>query len=525
MAEQVESMDQQPQLAQAAKVIGWRQTTVLTGVVCATLLALFYQTTISMVSIWWRSETFAHGFFILPISLFLIWRLRDELSLMTPQPTYWGLPLMALLGFGWLLAHFASVTVVQQLALVGMLQVAVFSLLGWQVTKKILFPLFFLLFAVPMGEGLIPPLMDFTANFTVKMLQITGIPVFKEGTFFEIPSGRWSVVEGCSGVRYLIASVTLGCLYAYLSYRSLSRRLIFVAASFVVPVFANGFRAYLIVMIAHLSDMKLALGIDHFIYGWVWFAIVITAMFWIGSYWREEPVESGEELNPKSPNDMGVSAKATIAVASAVVAVAVIWPAWGMISESSFNQSPVVLSAPESANAGWRKATEPLTDWHPFYQGMDAQLAQTYVGDGDQVGLYLAYYRYQRQDAELVNSQNVLIPQKHPVWRQTSRKEIAIKLNGEPYQIQESFLKSADQNLLVWRWYWLAGHHTTNDYEAKVREALAKLFATERDSAGIVIYTQMGETPDNARVKLQRYLDDMLPAIEKTLTAAMQSVD
>ena len=55
-------------------------------------------------------------------------------------------------------------------------------------------------------------LMKWTADFTVTALQLSGIPVFRDGTFFfTIPSGNWSIVEGCSGVRYLIASFTVAC--------------------------------------------------------------------------------------------------------------------------------------------------------------------------------------------------------------------------------------------------------------------------------------------------------------------------
>jgi exosortase len=53
-------------------------------------------------------------------------------------------------------------------------------------------------------------------------LALSGIPVHAEGLRFVIPTGSWSVVEACSGVRYLIASVTVGTLFAYLTYRSLS---------------------------------------------------------------------------------------------------------------------------------------------------------------------------------------------------------------------------------------------------------------------------------------------------------------
>src|SRR5258706_16017176 len=149
-----------------------------------------------------------------------------------------------------------------------MIWARVLAIWGREVAGAIGFPLGFLVLGVPMGEGLIPPMMDWTADFTVRALQFSGIPVFREGLFFTIPSGNWSVVEGCSGVRYLIASLTVGVLFAYLSYRRTWKRLLFAAMSIVVPIIANGMRAYLIVMIAHLSNNQLAHGVDHFIYGW-----------------------------------------------------------------------------------------------------------------------------------------------------------------------------------------------------------------------------------------------------------------
>lgn len=95
-----------------------------------------------------------------------------------------------------------------------------------------------------------PFFMEWTAKITVICLRMSGIPVYQEGLQFVIPSGNWSVVEACSGIRYLIASVTVGTLFAYLNYRSLKRRLLFVVVSFLVPIIANWARAYIIVMLA-----------------------------------------------------------------------------------------------------------------------------------------------------------------------------------------------------------------------------------------------------------------------------------
>ena len=197
-----------------------RRVLWLTLGVVGVLLLIYWQTAASIVAIWERSETFAHGFVIFPISAYLIWRRRASLLAAEYKPDWRAALLLALLGIAWLLARAGGVLVFEQFALVAAIPLIVWAMLGWRAMSTILFPLAFLLFAVPFGEFLIPPLMNFTADFVVNALQLTGIPVYREGTFFTIPSGQWSVVEGCSGLRYLIASFTLGTLYAYLTYRS-----------------------------------------------------------------------------------------------------------------------------------------------------------------------------------------------------------------------------------------------------------------------------------------------------------------
>ena len=266
------------------ETLGWRVALPLTVAVIAIILAFYWRTAESIVAIWWRSETFAHGFLIVPISIVLVWMRRRELAGLVPAPDALGLVLLAGAGLAWLVAWAGQVQVVQQYAMTAMIPAAVVAVAGRRVARALAFPLGFLLLGVPVGEVLIPPLMDWTAHFTVVALRLTGIPVFQEGTYFTIPSGSWSVVEGCSGLRYLIASITVGTLYAYLSYQRFWKRALFVVLSVVVPIIANGLRAYIIVMIAVLSDMRLALGIDHIIYGWVFFGLVIFLLFWVGSF-------------------------------------------------------------------------------------------------------------------------------------------------------------------------------------------------------------------------------------------------
>lgn len=274
---------------------------VLAAGVCLAVLAIYLPTFASMVAIWMVSDTFAHGFLIAPISLWLVWRDRARLAQIPVAPCYPALVLVLGAAALWLIAHLVSVQVVQQIAVVSVLIAALWTLLGTAMVRALMFPLGFLFLAVPMGIGLEPPMMDLTAEYTVWLVRLSGVPVYRENLFFMLPSGNWSVVEACSGVRYLIASFTLGLLYAYLSYRSPWRRGLFVLAAIIVPIVANVLRAYGIVMIGHLSDMQLATGVDHLIYGWVFFGVVMLLLFWIGGFWQESDQEaglSGRQLPP-----------------------------------------------------------------------------------------------------------------------------------------------------------------------------------------------------------------------------------
>ena len=487
------------------------------------LLLAYFGTTASTVAIWERSETFTHGYFIFPISAYLIWRNRHHIAQVTPTPDMRGMVLLALLGLGWLAAEQARVLVVQQLALVAMIPALVITVLGWRVAWAMAFPLGFLLLAVPMGEVLIQPLQYFTADFAVTALELTGIPVIREGTFFSIPSGDWSVVETCSGIRYLIASFTVGSLYAYLTYRSLHRRLLFMLASLVVPVIANGMRAYMIVMIAHLSDMKLALGVDHYIYGWVFFGIVMLLMFWVGSFWREDENTTDTTTGPvMATGSPGNAMRSMLPTALIALIVAAAWPGYAAYVEGRAPHGfTIQLPMPQPAS-GW-EAAQPFTDWQPDYKGTDARIAQTYRKGDKTVTVFLAYYRYQRQGSELINSQNVMIPQQDPVWSNVGESVRSAELDGRQADVIQTKLRSPDLRLLIWHWNWLNGPTTVNPYWAKLHEGWSRLRGRWEDAAAIIVYTPQVGSPEEAADVLQEFLRDMQPALAATLEKAAET--
>jgi exosortase A len=509
-------MSAQPDSLTVASNKNWLLPGVITTGTLLLMTAIFWPTFYSMASIWERSETFAHGYLIFPISIWLIWRKRDELAQIQPRPDLRGLILLALAGAGWLLADAGSVNVVEQYAFIVMLISMVWVLLGWEFVWAAFFPLMFLLFAVPVGEFLIYPLMNVTADFTVAMLQATGIPVYREGTFFTIPSGSWSVVEGCSGLRYLIASVTLGVLYAYLTYRSWKRRLLFSIAAMIVPVFANSGRAYMIVMIAHLSDMKYALGFDHLIYGWVFFGFVMLLLFWIGSFWREDDQPEPDVGIPVASPGGNAHARPILPVAIVALVVAGLWPAY-----ANWLSSRPLPNMPElqvEAQGGWQ-ASETFTTWAPHWIGADRQLRRPYTLAGRNVLLELNYYVTQRQDAELINSQNFMIRQKDPAWSNVGETLATVQIGGQSRQVRQAKLRGSNgQRLLVWQWNLINQRPVVNDYFAKMILAFDRIRVARDDGLSVLIATPYeGTDLKSAAATLGRFAADMEPAIGRTL--------
>ena len=505
-----------PDFLPVAPRSGWLLPGALTLGVLLILAGVFWPTLFSMIEVWDRSETFTHGYLIFPISAWLIWRKRDQLAQIQPRPDLRGLILLAAAGAGWLLADAGSVNVVAQYAFIALLIATVWTLLGWAFVWGAFFPLMFLFFAVPVGEFLIEPLMGVTADFTVAMLQFTGIPVYREGTFFSIPSGDWSVVEGCSGLRYLIASVTLGVLYAYLTYRSWKRRLLFSIAAIVVPVFANSGRAYMIVMIAHLSDMKLALGVDHYIYGWVFFGIVMLLLFWIGSFWREDDGQQAEAVKPVAASAGRAPARPILPVAIAVLAIAGLWPAYaGWLGARALPAMPQLQVAPQG---GWQPG-EAFTSWVPHWVGADRQLRQPYAQSGQKVLLELNYYATQRQDAELINSQNFMIRQKDPLWSNVGESIVGVEIGGVARQVRQAKLRGSDgQRLLVWQWNLVNQRPVVNDHVAKLILALDRVRLQRDDGLSVLIATPYEDSEVKAAAAtLARFAADMEPAIAGTL--------
>ncbi len=323
-------------------------------------------------------------------------------------------------------------------------------------------------------------------------------------------------------MRYLISSFTLGSLYAYLTYRSLRRRVIFMLLAIIVPIVANGLRAYMIVMIGHLSGMRLAVGFDHLIYGWLFFGVVMFLLFWVGAFWREDrpdelPAAPLAVLAAERHAPLGRMAAAVLAAALCIG----VWPAYAgyLSSQASHTGAPQLAALPST----WPGAA-PFTEWQPLYTPARAEVRQFYAAQG-RVGLALRYYRNQDEVSKLISSSNRLVNGgSENGWHTLQSTVRSETVNGRMLALRESLLLNNidGQHLLVWQWYWIDGRSTVSDYVGKFYQVRQKITGGSDDGAAVFVFAPYEEQADVARLSLRAFLNGNLAALDAMLASSRQ---
>jgi exosortase A len=272
----------------------WRvPLTVLAAAVAALILATWREWG-EMFHQWWNIDTYNH---ILLIPFFIVWLLAlraQDIARLAPRP--W-LPGLALVGLGlalWLVGRVTGINLIAHAGAVGAVQAAVVAVLGLRLSLLIALPLGLFAFMVPFGDELIAPLQTITAEIAIALTHASGVPAVIDGIYIDTPVGLFIVAEACSGVKFLIAMVTLAVLVCFTRFESWTRRAVFMGVSIIVPVLANGVRAWGTIYIAQSQGVEFAAGFDHIFYGWIFFAIVVAVV--LAAAWRffeREPEESG----------------------------------------------------------------------------------------------------------------------------------------------------------------------------------------------------------------------------------------
>ncbi|HEX6113701.1 MAG TPA: exosortase A [Geminicoccaceae bacterium] len=487
----------------AAWPAAWASAALGLLAVSATAAFLHWDAIVAAAATWRGSPTYGYGMLVPPVAVWLVCRRRDVLRQTAPRPWPIGLVLVGGAALAATAGQVVSALVVEQLALVAMLQAAALAIVGPTAFRLLAFPLFYLYLAVPVGDSLIAPLQEVTARFAVAALELVGVPVRLDGLLIQIPSATFHVAEACAGLRFLLASLAVGLLLAHLFFRSWWARLAFTALSIGLPILGNALRAAGVVLIAHLGDTRLALGFDHLTYGYLFTAVLLGCMVGLAAV-LGSPRRVAGPLRSPVPRTASPGWTLTIA-GGAVLATAL--PALAARPGAEPCPTAPVLEPPRIA-APWTPVSA-AGDWRPDVANPDAELWQGYRRGEGRVDLYVGYYCAQRQGAEVVSQAHRLTGGAH--WLVQAQGRDRLNLAGSRQPVQVADVRFAGQNRLVLVWYWVDGRFTADPLVAKLLQAKEALLGGPAAAAVIVASTSYRSDAPAARTIIGEALAALEP--------------
>jgi len=457
----------------------------LAGLVIAAWFLLYQDALLSAARIWYISEIFTHGFFILPGALYLIWRERESLQHLTPNPNYWVLTLLLPFLFLGLFGVVGGIQVFSHISAFAVLPLIVWLCFGNAIAKAIWFPLCFVLFSIPAGEELVPLLQKITADMAITILKWTSVPVYTSGLYIEIPQGRFVVAEACSGIRFFIGSLVFGAIYSHITYASFKRKVAFMVLATVVPVVANALRVFGIVMIGYFSDMKYATGADHLVYGWVFFGIVLLMLVMIGELFKEKVAVSSN--TEKQTLSMVLSELKNLLGAMSELKVPLVLVLF-MLALTGFWQSQVALDEHRSESRIDRDVLSKFTgeqplssDWRPVLSG-EQDFFHGKIDGGD---LVIAWFAENRSGSELISSANRLYDIE--AWSEMGSEKIIVNTDEENWSARLLRITSSigRQHMLLY-WYQLSDKGLVSRVKTKLWQTADVLMGGKGAGALIV---------------------------------------
>jgi len=246
--------------------------------------AFYYNTFGWLIESWLNNPYYSHGFLVPIISLFIIWMMRKELVDIEKKESQKGLIIFII---GLVLQGMAVIYIIRFLSGLSLL-ISIFGIIlylyGWEFTKKISFPIIFLLLAIPVPfvDMVAPPAQTISAVTSTNFASMLGIPVVRDGLLLNTPSGSFEVALECSGLRSIISLLTLSIIYAFILEGGLLMKMSIVLSSIPLAMAGNILRITSVLGINNIYGKDIAIAYFHDFSSLLIFSIALIGLFLVG---------------------------------------------------------------------------------------------------------------------------------------------------------------------------------------------------------------------------------------------------
>ncbi len=476
---------------------------------------LYWDTWAGMYYSWHSDNTYSHGPLIVLIYVFLLLQVEP-----TEKRKSTGVIIVASIalfvaGFLWLAAYLTVVQIIQASLVPILMFFALVVVYGRSIIVQLLFPTAFFFFAIPFWNVFTTVLQELTIFVNGAILDMLRIPAFIVGSLVYLPNGTFEIEAGCSGLHFFIVASALGSLYAHQNLISMKRRVLFFGISVFLSIIVNWVRVVTIVIAGYTTDMQHYLvRIDHYVFGWVVFALALIPLFIIGNkFCRQEDEIATENCREKPRLIYGFPSFRLFFLTLGLLAIAPLYARALDIVHDAQSVDQIQLQNVE----GWRLNRDRVMSWQPSYKGTkDAVLAQ-YSTENFALDFYANLYLKQRQGAELVNQNNRLFDRRE--WQAAPAEIIAFstqrRTDVEVAGVELS--NESGRKMLIFSWYSIADKVFSEATELRWYELQQKLLG-KVGSGIVVLRTDCDDNCDSERAVLTEFISINFDILNRTLT-------
>jgi exosortase B len=255
-------------------------------------LTLYLPTYADLAKDAWNTEAQAHGPIVLFVSMFLIWRQRgvflSSLDTAKAHPASGWLVLI----FGLLLytlGRSQSLVLFEVGSQIPVLLGAFLIIAGLPLVRALWFPLFFLLFMVPLPgffvDAVTGPLKQHVSVLAEQVLYLAGYPIARNGVILSIGQYQLLVADACSGLHSMFSLSAMGLLYLYLMERtSAIRNIVLIASILPIAFVSNVIRVMILVLVTYYYGDAAGRGFVHGFAGILLFVVGLLFLFALDAF-------------------------------------------------------------------------------------------------------------------------------------------------------------------------------------------------------------------------------------------------
>lgn len=368
----------------------------------ALVFALHAPSLVALARTWSDSATYGHGWLVLLVAAWLIWRDRVRLIEAVPSRSLFALVGLVPLALLWLVLQQAELQALAQPLVPAIALVTLWAAWGPRFARVFVIPVGLLYLTMPIWNVIRPTLQTVTVAVSTRVARLFDITMFVDGNAVTLSTGTLVVEEACSGLNFFLVALTLAALVFVTSRRSLTYRVGLIGLAVACALVANWIRVTALIVFASRVGVNHPLVVDHYTAGMVLFGLVIAPLLYVAA--RDMDLGSSHASTIELHD-----AKPTVSYWIAAIVLGSLLPAAWYYAERS-GAAGGANAAPDSASAPatWASTSSDSADWRPVFEGLDGERIEAFVVGDARVVRYTAWYLRERQDHELINERNRL---------------------------------------------------------------------------------------------------------------------